>query len=396
MTDVLGPADAGAVNTLTTTTDVSNPTAGDTWFQDCVANNPATGTNLPSRFMNRLLQQVRRIIRLTGVPESNTDDDMLGQAIQSGALNWAGTFGGAADALTATLAPAPVSLTAGMRVAGLISTVSATTTPTLNVNGLGAQTILQPSGAALAVGAVAVYGEFIWNGSNWEMTIAPAQVARGGVLNTQIFSTAGTFTYTPTVGTTKINVTVVGGGAAGGGSQAMGSTDFQSAGAGGAGGVAISNISSGFSGVTITVGAGGVGAVSAGSGTSGASGGSSSFGSLLSATGGAGGGAANNVSVSGALQAGGAGGSGTGGNLFNGVGGYGGYGSANQSTNQVGGLGGASYFGQGGGSVFSATLAGLPGITKGSGGGGAVGANSGAAVKGGNGASGQVIVVEYA
>lgn len=136
MTDVLGPADAGAVNTLTTTTDVSNPTAGDTWFQDCVANNPATGTNLPSRFMNRALQQIRRIIRLSGIPQSNSDDDMLGQAIQAGTANWGGTFGGTANVLTATLSPSVPMLTAGLRISG-ISAAANTGSSTLNVNGLG-------------------------------------------------------------------------------------------------------------------------------------------------------------------------------------------------------------------------------------------------------------------
>ena len=114
MTDLLGPADAGAVNTLTTTTDVSNPAAGDTWFQDCTANNPATGSNMPSKFMDRLLQQVRRVIRLSGIPLNNSNDDMLGQAIQSGASNWAGAFGGTANALTATLSPAPTTLIPGL------------------------------------------------------------------------------------------------------------------------------------------------------------------------------------------------------------------------------------------------------------------------------------------
>lgn len=169
MTDVLGPAAAGAVNTLTTTADVSNPTAGDTWFQDCVANNPATGTNLPSRFMNRLLQQARRIIRLTGVVESNTDDDMLGQAIQSGALNWAGTFGGTANALTAALSPVPTTLIPGLVVSGKTSAANTGAT-TLNVNGLGSVNVVAPNGGAFVGGEFIAAGQdasFLYDGANF-------------------------------------------------------------------------------------------------------------------------------------------------------------------------------------------------------------------------------------
>jgi hypothetical protein len=390
MPDVLGPGVAGSINTVTTTTDVQFPASGDTFFQDCVNQDPTTGTNIVADFLNVLLQQFRRIIRNSGTVDTSNGDDLLGQALQTGAMNWAGTFGGTANVLTATLTPSPTLLIPGLRVKGLISTVSTTTTPTLNVNGLGPQPIVQPSGSPVAIGAVAVYGEFIWNGTAWEMTVAPAQVARGGVINTQVFSTPGTFTYTPTVGTSKIQVTVLAGGAGGGGSVAMTGSSFQAAGGGGAGGVAISNIASGFAGVTITVGAGGPGG-----GSPGNTGGSSSFGSFLSATGGIGGQAAVN-GFPGGLQAGGPGGSGSGGNVFNGVGGFGAFGSASGPSNMVSGIGGASYVGAGGGSIASMTAPGLAATSKGSGGGGAAGSTSGASQNGGAGAGGEVIIVEYA
>ena len=119
--DLLGPGDAGAARTLTSsdstvTAAIAHPDADDTWFADCGANTAGTGTPLVAKFLNRWLQQIRRLVRNSGIPLSNADDDMLGQAIQTESCNWAGTFGGTANALTATLTPVPPTLTVGMRV----------------------------------------------------------------------------------------------------------------------------------------------------------------------------------------------------------------------------------------------------------------------------------------
>src|SRR5690606_12165825 len=81
----------------------------------------------------------------------------------------------------------------------------------------------------------------------------------GKLLNVQVFSTPGTFTYTPTAGTKSVVVEVVGAGGAGGGAQATTSGTVSVGGGGGSGGYAKGWIVSGFSGVTVTVGAGGVG-----------------------------------------------------------------------------------------------------------------------------------------
>lgn len=239
MTDVLGPADAGAVNTLTTTTDVTNPTAGDTWFQDCVANNPATGTNLPSRFMNRLLQSVRRIIRLSGVPQSNSDDDMFGQAIQSGALNWAATFGGTADALTATLSPAPLLLISGMRIGGIAVNPNATTSPTLNVAGLGGVAIIAHGGDAVAAGDVTGLMQFEYDGTSWRIAgLAASDIAATtiGLENIVQITGTGAHPYTPSspnVRALRIRGQAPGGG---GGSTSSPSTGQASVGLSGSGG----------------------------------------------------------------------------------------------------------------------------------------------------------------
>jgi hypothetical protein len=75
----------------------------------------------------------------------------------------------------------------------------------------------------------------------------------GGLLNVQVFSTPGTYTYTPTAGTTKIIVEVQGAGGPGG--WATSDTSRPGVGSGGGGGAyAKSFLTSGFSGVTIIVG----------------------------------------------------------------------------------------------------------------------------------------------
>ena len=111
-----------------------------------------------------------------------------------------------------------------------------------------------------------------------------SQPPYGGLINTQYFQSAGTFTYTKTAGTNSVVVEVWaaggGGGACNGGTNSCGSS-------GAAGGYARKRITSGFSGVTVTVGAGGAGGVAAVS--NGGAGGSSSFGGLCGATGGTGG-----------------------------------------------------------------------------------------------------------
>ena len=73
------------------------------------------------------------------------------QQISSGELLYIADSG-AADAYVMTLAPAITAYTEGMKVHCEITNANATTTPTLNVNGLGAKTIKREGGGALLVG----------------------------------------------------------------------------------------------------------------------------------------------------------------------------------------------------------------------------------------------------
>ena len=208
--------------------------------------------------------------------------------------------------------------------------------------------------------------------------------AENTVDRTVLFTAVGTSTWTKVNGLKFVDVTVVGGGAAGRG--ANGTSPVGAAGGGG-GGAARKRILSSALGVTetVTVGSGGAGVL--GTSAPGA-GGSSSFGAHASATGGG-------VGVAGSPGRSGSGGDGLGGdeNLRGGHGGNSYVPSGTQPN--VSGAGGSSIFGDGGASVFA--LAGVDGNSAtvyGAGGSGAAGDNSGTARTGGNGYQGIVIVKE--
>lgn len=67
-----------------------------------------------------------------------------------------------------TLAPAPTSLTDGMVIYAKIINANTTTTPTLNINAIGAKTIVKGISTALSVGDIGAnsYNTFIYNGTN--------------------------------------------------------------------------------------------------------------------------------------------------------------------------------------------------------------------------------------
>jgi hypothetical protein len=116
-------------------------------------------------------------------------------------------------------------------------------------------------------------------GSNW------MSLTGGRLLNIQIFSAVGTYTYTPTAGTTSVVVEAIGGGGGSGGCAATGSGQQAFSGGGGGGAYGKGRYTSGFSGAAITIGAGGVAGSTSGNG---GNGGTTSFGSLLSVSGGSG------------------------------------------------------------------------------------------------------------
>ncbi|AYM13055.1 hypothetical protein G6L58_27020 [Agrobacterium tumefaciens] len=203
----------------------------------------------------------------------------LALAVQSGKVNFA-VAGGTANALTASLSPAPASLFDGLAIRLKIATPN-TGAATLNLNGLGVFPIQNISGGALAAGDLVGIRELIYFSGAWLVT----NITAGRLLNVQFFKTAGAFTYTPTPGTAYVEVEVQGAGGGGGGVPATDGSQTAAGGGGGSGAWAYKIIRSAFAGVTVTVGAAG----SVGPAVSGGAGGASSFGALVSAAGGAGG-----------------------------------------------------------------------------------------------------------
>lgn len=78
---------------------------------------------------------------------------------------------GGADALTATVLPAPTAYTTGMWVRIKSSSANTTTTPTLNLNSLGAKTITRQDGTALNIGDISADGihTYSYDGTNFQL-----------------------------------------------------------------------------------------------------------------------------------------------------------------------------------------------------------------------------------
>ena len=135
-----------------------------------------------------------------------------------------------------------------------------------------------PVAAANITGTIT--GPQIAPGTITAPNIAPGVIPSGGFSNMQVFSSPGAFTTPPT--TTKIKVTVVGGGGGGGG--VGGSNAGNGGGAGGAA-IRVTPVTAATP-YPVTIGPGGAAPGPSGVG---GTGGTSSFGALASATGGIGG-----------------------------------------------------------------------------------------------------------
>lgn len=214
--------------------------------------------------------------------------------------------------------------------------------------------------------------------------------AGGGLIGVQTFTSSGT--YTPTPGTKSVIVEVIGGGGSGGGCGATNGSQGAAASGGSSASFAKARLTSGFSGVAVTIGAGGA-TTSAGA-VIGNSGGTSSFGTLVTAPGGAGGYAGTAfippAVVGGSLP----GAAPVGGNLVNSLGSPSQYGSILSVYSVIAGCGAPSVYG--GAGTGGGNGSGLPAAAPGAGGGGASSILNSTARPGGAGATGSVIVYEYA
>jgi hypothetical protein len=249
----------------------------------------------------------------------------------------------------------------------------------------------------------------VYDGASWVTigTINPVThsfTAGGGFINVQRFSSAGTFTYTPTPGMTFVEVEIVGGGGGGGAVVSSGTPGDKGAGAGGSAGSYCKQVFTAAQiGVsqTLTVGAGGAGATIVAPGSTGSATTFASGGLLMTAPGGLGGGSCHSGFNSGFIltQGGFNNGNSTGG-FLNPAGGSGGTGITLNNTIACSGDGGFSFFGAGGDGLATVGVGpaegnGNNGPSAGSGGGGATMNTSVGTFNGGAGAVGTVIVTEY-
>lgn len=111
-----------------------------------------------------------------------------------------GITAGTGAAYTVTLSPAPSSLAAGLRITVKFHAANTTTTPTINVNGLGVKTIVRPSGA-VPVGFIkaAVY-TLVYDGTAFTLqgeggeygTATAANVLAGKTIGTESGLVTGT------------------------------------------------------------------------------------------------------------------------------------------------------------------------------------------------------------
>lgn len=144
--------------------------------------------------------------RLTNVATATaiTDAPPLSQIV-GGSYNWVGTFGGTATAWTATLTPAPTTLTAGFRVVGIVGTTS-TGAVTLALNSIAAITVKRPNGNDLTAGAVVAGDvlELIYDGTDFVIqAIRPQQLPAGSLssLSVSFESDTNTGFYLPAADT---------------------------------------------------------------------------------------------------------------------------------------------------------------------------------------------------
>lgn len=122
----------------------------------------------------------------TTMPSSLNDQLRELIAETKGAL--IGVTASGTDTYTATLAPAPLALVEGMTIHIRFTNANATTTPTLNINSLGAKTIVKEGSAALLAGDIPAGHEAVlrYNGTNWVLLNPkyPTNVAKTDAANT--------------------------------------------------------------------------------------------------------------------------------------------------------------------------------------------------------------------
>lgn len=333
--------------------------------------------------------QIANAIGKSGLTVDDTDLLRLAKAVRSQGANYRAA-GGTANALTATLDPAPAAWSDlnGMPLRLRIGTTNSGAA-TLNVNVLGAKNVRTLAGAALSAGDLFAGSimEFIYDQTSDTVLVVNLQKGVGPYSIGGIYSIASSRTWNRPAGCRAILVEGLGGGGAGGGSGNAVTDELSQGAGGGAGGYFRKLIVGPDASYVVTIGGGGAGVLSG----IGSNGGTTSWGSVCSATGGTGGQLLSSGTSSNGSAPGG-GGSGSGGDIVS-VGGSGFRGVRFGGANGFGGDGASTIYGSGG---YGRGVNGAGGAASGygAGGGGSLAASANG-FAGGNGAPGIVVVWEF-
>jgi len=289
--------------------------------------------------------------------------------------------GSAADVITASLTPAPTSLVDQQTViVELQHGANTTTTPTFNLNSLGAKTIVRDDDQALVVGDTGGDGyKLLLSFSNTKDSWQLLNPAKSGVSKTIYTSND---THTPSSKASTIEFEVIGAGGGSGGCAATGGAQYSTGGAGGGGGYVNHSTTTVDTSYTIVVGSGGAGGT-AGANAGSVGGDSSVTGASITLTGNGGAGGIGGTAIGSVIYPATSGGTASGG-LFNVAGGDAGS-----------GLDGGLSFKQTIVATATRPSAGVAGIDYGTGASGAASDPNESARAGAAGGDGIVIVTEY-
>lgn len=183
---------------------LTNATGAPTWNQSTTGN-AATATSVSGGTAGTIVFQSGA--STTGFTAAGSPGQFLVSA-GTGTPVWSQSIpyvdaGGTADAITATYSPAFTALTDGMTVAFGPTAANATTTPTLNINGLGAKTIVKNQGQALVAGDIAGSSAQLlvqYNATNTQWELINPQVST--YASNMFGGTTGQMTYQSAANTT--------------------------------------------------------------------------------------------------------------------------------------------------------------------------------------------------
>lgn len=82
-TNIFGPHGAGINPSTERIAKTDSNSNVDTWFGPCINGDPNTGTKIGQDWLNFMTANMREAVRGMGVPESETDDELLLKAIQA-------------------------------------------------------------------------------------------------------------------------------------------------------------------------------------------------------------------------------------------------------------------------------------------------------------------------